>query len=106
VVLSVQSSGASSLRHAKRFCISHRASLHRPLERSVVGLSLIPAPERGFQQRLEVPVGWRQFIYGIDEELILSEHDNCADYDETTIRAIVKGDFKLRQPKAFSSITY
>ena len=49
---------------------------------------------------------WRQFIYGIDEDLILSEHDNRAEYDETTIRAIVKGDFKLRQPKAFSSITY
>ncbi|NMO13910.1 phage major capsid protein [Pyxidicoccus fallax] len=49
---------------------------------------------------------WRQFIYGIDENLILSEHDTRAEHDETTIRAIVKGDFKLRQPKAFSSITY
>ncbi len=49
---------------------------------------------------------WRQFIYGIDEDLILSEHDIRAEHDETTIRAIVKGDFKLRQPKAFSSITY
>jgi HK97 family phage major capsid protein len=49
---------------------------------------------------------WRQFIYGIDEDLILSEHDTRAEHDETTIRAIVKGDFKLRQPKAFSSITY
>lgn len=49
---------------------------------------------------------WRQFIYGIDENLILSEHDTRAEHDETTIRAIVKGDFKLRQPKAFSSISY
>lgn len=36
----------------------------------------------------------------------MSEHDVRAEYDETTIRAIVKGDFKVRQPKAFASITY
>ncbi len=56
--------------------------------------------------RITFCADWRQFIYGIDEELIFSEHDTRAAYDETTIRAIVKGDFKLRQPKAFSSITY
>jgi HK97 family phage major capsid protein len=56
--------------------------------------------------RITFCADWRQFIYGIDEDLILSEHDTRAEYDETTIRAIVKGDFKLRQPKAFSSITY
>jgi HK97 family phage major capsid protein len=56
--------------------------------------------------RITFCADWRQFIYGIDENLILSEHDTRAEHDETTIRAIVKGDFKLRQPKAFSSITY
>ncbi|ADO68706.1 phage major capsid protein [Stigmatella aurantiaca] len=56
--------------------------------------------------RITFSADWRQFIYGIDEDLLLSEHDTRAEYDETTIRAIVKGDFKLRQPKAFSSITY
>lgn len=56
--------------------------------------------------RITFCADWRQFIYGINENLILSEHDTRADYDETTLRAIVKGDFMLRQPKAFSSITY
>lgn len=56
--------------------------------------------------RITFSADWRQFIYGIDEDLILSEHDVRAEYDETTVRAIVKGDFKVRQPKAFSSITY
>lgn len=56
--------------------------------------------------RITFCADWHQFIYGIDEDLILSEHDTRAEHDETTIRAIVKGDFKLRQPKAFSSITY
>nr|WP_232293487.1 phage major capsid protein [Stigmatella aurantiaca] len=56
--------------------------------------------------RITFCADWRQFIYGIDEELLLSEHDTRAEYDETTIRALVKADFKLRQPKAFSSITY
>ncbi|NTX39859.1 phage major capsid protein [Myxococcus sp. CA033] len=56
--------------------------------------------------RITFSADWRQFIYGIDEDLILSEHDTRAEFDETTIRAIVKGDFKVRQPKAFSSITY
>ncbi|WP_163781406.1 phage major capsid protein [Myxococcus vastator] len=56
--------------------------------------------------RITFSADWRQFIYGIDEDLILSEHDTRAEYDETTVRAIVKGDFKVRQPKAFSSITY
>ncbi|AFE05232.1 hypothetical protein COCOR_03436 [Corallococcus coralloides DSM 2259] len=56
--------------------------------------------------RITFSCDWRQFLYGIDEDLLLSEHDTRAEHDETTIRAIVKGDFRLRQPKAFSSITY
>jgi HK97 family phage major capsid protein len=56
--------------------------------------------------RVTFSADWCQFIYGLDENLSLSEHDIRAEHDETTIRAVVKGDFKLRQPKAFSSILY
>ncbi|MCP3060968.1 phage major capsid protein [Myxococcus sp. K38C18041901] len=45
---------------------------------------------------------WDQLLYGVDTELVLSEHDVRAEYDETTLRGICRGDFKLRHDKAFS----
>jgi HK97 family phage major capsid protein len=49
---------------------------------------------------------WDQFLYGVDQDVIISEHDTRAEYDETTLRAILRADFKVRQPKAFIEISY
>lgn len=47
---------------------------------------------------------WGQFLYGVDQDVLFSMHDVRAKNDETTLRAILRADFKIRQDKAFVEI--
>lgn len=48
---------------------------------------------------------WDQLLYGMDEAVNVSLHqDTRAAYDETVLRAVLRADFKVRHDKAFAEI--
>ena len=47
---------------------------------------------------------WDQLLFGLEQDVLMSMHDTRAEYDETTLRAILRADFKVRHDKAFAEI--